>query len=574
MLLGSILNTEPDIVIASQIVEIATGDAISSQRIEGEPGERIFSVIDRLSEEVKADLSLPPAADQEPNLNVAKMTTSSPEAYRLFLEGQELFYQHLWSDAEGLFLKALDIDSTFAMAHWYLAEIGYWRNEPGAHEHIANALKYADAAGKKGKLYINSLDARLKGDIPRSIELLKEIIDEDPEDKNAYVSLGLIFKFETHQLQEAVACFEKAIELDPFHREALNQLAYAYSSLGRFDRAMWAINKYVEVAPDEANAYDSRGEILATNGKLDEAIASYKQADKLEPGFGRARLADLYMYRGDFSKADSLFRVMASDASERTRASGRLALTKIPRYQGKFKDALRLLEIGIATDSMELGPSPQIAGKLFTRVLIHDLLGRHESNNDDLRHAIAMTEGLEARDLYAGFFRAYLIAELRTNGDRSGADSLMSNITSRMLESGYPDSMNFWIASGFTYFKLQQYDTAAVYWEKVLTGEPKYFPALMYLGTSYLEANQLGNAVSTLEEASTIFDLTRGGTADMGVLCYYQLGRAYEASGWTDKAATRYEKFLEIWKDADPGIKEVEDATSRLDRLQNRSSVE
>ena len=571
MLLGSILNTEPDIVIASQIVEIATGDAYASQRIEGQPGERIFSVVDQLTSAIKEDLSLPSAADHELDPSVAQMTTSSREAYRLYLEGQELLYRHLFAEAKVSLLKTIDLDSTFAMAHFYLALIDYWSNDPQTYTHIANALKYADAASHKGRLYISSLDARLRRDIPQSIQTLKRIIEEDSEDKNAYVSLGLLLKYETQRLQEAVKYFEKAVELDPFHREAYNQLAYAYNALGRFDRAMWAINKYVEIAPEEANAYDSRGEILATNGKLDEAIASYEQATKLKPDFARSRLADLYIFRGDFAKADSLFRAIASDANERTRASGRLALTRIPRYQGKFKEALRLLEIGMATDRMELGWCPEIAEKLWVRVLINDFIGNRQTIVEDLKQAIDLTEEHEARDLYTGLYRTYLIAELAKGGDQAGASSLMLGIKSVMAESGYPDSSFYWMASALTSFKLHQYDTATVLWRKVLEPEPNHFPSLLYLGMSYLGAGQLGNAVSALEKASNVYGGTRGGTPGMGVQCYYQLGKAYEASGWIDKATTQYETFLEIWKDADPGIVEVEDARTRLARLKSKS---
>ena len=143
----------------------------------------------------------------------------------------------------------------------------------------------------------------------------------------------------------------------------------------------------------------------------------------------------------------------------------------------------------------------------------------------------------------------------------------MSEIKETISASGYPDSAFYWMALGFTHYKLQHYDTAAVLWKKILTPEPHYFPALMYLGTSYLGAGKLGDAVATLEKASKVYDATRGGTPDMGVLCQYHLGRAYEESGWSDKAIAQYERFLEIWKYADPGIREVADAENRLVHL-------
>jgi hypothetical protein len=42
------------------------------------------------------------------------------------------------------------------------------------------------------------------------------------------------------------------------------------------------------------------------------------------------------------------------------------------------------------------------------------------------------------------------------------------------------------------------------------------------------------------------------------------LAKLYEQKSWEGKAIERYEKFLDLWKDADPGIAEFEDAKMRL----------
>ena len=44
----------------------------------------------------------------------------------------------------------------------------------------------------------------------------------------------------------------------------------------------------------------------------------------------------------------------------------------------------------------------------------------------------------------------------------------------------------------------------------------------------------------------------------------------YKQQGNTSKAIEHYEKFLDFWKDADPGIAEVADARSRLAGLKNQ----
>jgi hypothetical protein len=40
--------------------------------------------------------------------------------------------------------------------------------------------------------------------------------------------------------------------------------------------------------------------------------------------------------------------------------------------------------------------------------------------------------------------------------------------------------------------------------------------------------------------------------------------KIYEQQGETTKAIEHYEKFLDLWKDADHGIAEVDDARERL----------
>jgi tetratricopeptide (TPR) repeat protein len=48
---------------------------------------------------------------------------------------------------------------------------------------------------------------------------------------------------------------------------------------------------------------------------------------------------------------------------------------------------------------------------------------------------------------------------------------------------------------------------------------------------------------------------------------YYDLGRLYEKKGMKEKARENYGKFLDLWKDADPGLPKVEDVKERLGGL-------
>ncbi len=54
---------------------------------------------------------------------------------------------------------------------------------------------------------------------------------------------------------------------------------------------------------------------------------------------------------------------------------------------------------------------------------------------------------------------------------------------------------------------------------------------------------------------------------DIYAKSYYMLGKICEQKGDKVKAAEHYQKFLDLWKDAGPGIPEVEDAKKRLSAL-------
>jgi len=81
-----------------------------------------------------------------------------------------------------------------------------------------------------------------------------------------------------------------------------------------------------------------------------------------------------------------------------------------------------------------------------------------------------------------------------------------------------------------------------------------------------------GDIKKAQEEYDKITSLTTGRLwwGDIYAKSFYMLGKIYEQQGDTAKAIEHYEKFLDLWKDADPGIAEVEDAKERLAGLKSQ----
>jgi tetratricopeptide (TPR) repeat protein len=57
---------------------------------------------------------------------------------------------------------------------------------------------------------------------------------------------------------------------------------------------------------------------------------------------------------------------------------------------------------------------------------------------------------------------------------------------------------------------------------------------------------------------------------DLYAKSFYMLGKIYEKKEMIREAMENYEKFLELWKDADPGIIEVSAAKKRLASLKSQ----
>ena len=192
MLLGSILRVEPRIVITTQLVNVKTGQVEASQRVTSEPGEDVFPLVDRLSVKIKRDLSLPSEAQEETDRPVADVTTGSPEAYLHYLEAADYSSKYYWQDAQRSYERALEFDSTFAMAYYGLATTQWELGLSGQEESIARAVKYSDNVSWKEKHFIRSLEAKISGDCAQAARELERVAERYPDEKEAFWELGLI----------------------------------------------------------------------------------------------------------------------------------------------------------------------------------------------------------------------------------------------------------------------------------------------------------------------------------------------------------------------------------------------
>jgi serine/threonine protein kinase/predicted Zn-dependent protease len=566
MLMGSILQEQPNLIITSRLVDVETGQVTASQRINGGAGEQIFDLVDRLTQEVKNDLALPALAHAERDSRVADVTTHSTDAYRYYLEGMENLNKFYTAEARAAFKKALGYDSTFAMVHLRLAaSLATSRAERKSA--IEKAVQYSDNVTKKERHYIESAAALFTGDVDKAIVELGAIIKEYPNEKTAYSALGDIYRTQRLDLPKAIENYRKAIEIDPQDKMSYNLLAYCYQSVGDVDNYIWAIYQYMALAPDEANPYDSRGDLYAYSGKADKAIQSYREALRRKPDFYPSlfKLGCLNLFTRDYAAAESCFAQLRASSEAETRAEGRMCQILVPLYQGKLNEALDVAGRAIAEDVAEGYRGAQLFLKGWCVANIH-------ADKGDLDLAIKETEELAARFRKENPDQPWtatflLVGMYARKGDTARTKALLGQLKDEIERGGDKTlTADYSLAKGWVDIAEGNFDAACKDLEDADPLGERFLPGFFH-ALVLLKAGRAVESVNAFEKLLRRYSEDRASYPVQSVRVYYYLGLAQEELGRTQEAIKNYEEFLTIWKDADPGIEGLADAKSRLARL-------
>jgi tetratricopeptide (TPR) repeat protein len=101
-----------------------------------------------------------------------------------------------------------------------------------------------------------------------------------PDSPGANVNLGAA-QFANNELDDAIACFQKAIRLKSDYAAAHYDLGMALARKGNQDRAIACFQEAIRLKPDFFEAHNNLGAVLKDKGELDKAIACFEQAIRL-----------------------------------------------------------------------------------------------------------------------------------------------------------------------------------------------------------------------------------------------------------------------------------------------------
>src|SRR6478609_8228362 len=96
--------------------------------------------------------------------------------------------------------------------------------------------------------------------------------EEEKAEINKGITLAILGKY-----NEAIECFDKALEIKPDYFEARYLKGKALADLGKYDKAIECYDKALEIKPDYFEAWNDKGVTLVNLGRFDEAIECYNE---------------------------------------------------------------------------------------------------------------------------------------------------------------------------------------------------------------------------------------------------------------------------------------------------------
>ena len=368
VLVGHYSKAGDNIRINTSLHRMSSGNVHVSS-VEGEGEHHMFDMIDRLSADIKSSFHLSESAlAEDMDENIGKITTSSPEAFRCYSQGQR-FYR--LGDQEQCIVwmqKALDIDPDFAMAHWAMAqsyaEQGFYVH--GYHqkrlEHIQHALDKSQRLSERERLLIQAeFYAATDKTWGQAIDTYLTLLDHYPHDLDAHKKLGYLY-YNIEQWQSAIEQLQFSVKQFDEDTRPYAHLAFALNRLNRLEDAVGILDFYRTEIEDGKWIHLNLANLHICQGALDAALIEINKASLMSDNQkyvlsgGRfvaqsdfkndakgeyVLLGDIALYQGDLKKAKEYYDFYAQQKSLSAQQYYSWLLAYVNTHEGKYKSFLQ-----------------------------------------------------------------------------------------------------------------------------------------------------------------------------------------------------------------------------------------
>ncbi len=144
---------------------------------------------------------------------------------------------------------------------------------------IDQAEKLSASNQEKGLIYFlrGALQERQKH-IDAAETQFRKALAADPNNALALNYLGYMLADHNQKLAEALQMIERAVQLDPENGAYLDSLGWVHYKLGQYGLAEQTLEKASMLIPTDPTVHDHLGEVYASTGHLQQAVAQWERS--------------------------------------------------------------------------------------------------------------------------------------------------------------------------------------------------------------------------------------------------------------------------------------------------------
>jgi len=520
-----------------------TLEPIGSDYVKGKGEDSFPTMVDELTRKIKSDFKLPnKKLASDIDKEVGKITTSAPEAYKYYTEGRKYHSKGDYRQAIPFFEKAVEIDPEFAMAYRAMASAnGNLGNNDEWKKSIEKALELSDRVSDRERHLIQADFYRTSEEYDKAIEAYNKLLELYPDDSTGLNNLGVIYN-RIEEYDKALKYYKLAYQKKKDYLITMN-VAFTHEALGQYDKSREVWKDYLENVSGNARIHRFLANNYVADGKLDLALEEADKAIALNPqSYDKAWIQYL---QGNFAEVEKVYKKWLDEDNKRRHAQARNLLQHFKGWKTRFHYVLAYLylETGKPEKSLEearkvweSAPEDQSFWQKFTELEIKVYIHIELKSLDKAQKEADKVKELIERSIYKRSIRFYY--------------HLMGKI--ELEKENFPKAIEHF-KKAFSMFPY-----GPLTWQADMI-EP--------LALAYYKSGNLEEARKKYERITSL-TWGRNGHGDIYAKSFYMLGKIYQEQKKKNKAIENYEKFLDLWKEADPGIPEVEDAQKQLAELQ------
>jgi eukaryotic-like serine/threonine-protein kinase len=286
VLMGRVTQHDGELNVQADLVNTADGTELWGSRYAPQMAD-IMQVQSDITRDLSDRLRMRIGADEKQRLGSAG--TTNAEAYRLYLEGRQLWYGRTTeglTKSINLFQQAIAADPNYALAYTGLADTYNVAPSYGTGITARQARVLSDEASRKALELDDSL-AEAHGSRAAALAMAWRWGEAEPEFRRAlqlspnsasvHYFYAFTFLVPENRLDEALHEFQIALSLDPLSPIVNTNYAATLMIARRYPEALAQFQKTLERDPNFGPAHLKLSFLYATTGRFAEAISEMQK---------------------------------------------------------------------------------------------------------------------------------------------------------------------------------------------------------------------------------------------------------------------------------------------------------